>query len=88
MNWCSAWAVSALYLSASADSMTGRFQPCGIHAVPGSSGERVWKQELKHLLFVWSHEQSQSELWDQHTCISTLGADETAVQKLLLAKIV
>lgn len=53
VSWCSAWSVSALYLSESEDSMTGSFQPCGILTVPGSSGERVWKQEVKHLLFGW-----------------------------------
>lgn len=53
VSWCSAWSVSALYLSESEDSMTGSFQSCGIPAVPGSSGERVWKQEVKHLLFGW-----------------------------------
>lgn len=71
-GWCSAWAASALYHSASEESVTGRFQPCGIPAVPGSSGESIRKQELKHLLFGWSREQSQGELWDQHTCMSIL----------------
>lgn len=70
--WCSAWAASALYHSASEESVIGRFQPCGIPAVPGSSGESIRKQELKHLLFGWSREQSQGELWDQHTCMSIL----------------
>lgn len=68
----SLWVASALCLSASEESVTGRFQPCGIPAVSGSSGESIRKQELKHLLFGWSHEQSQGELWDQHTCMSIL----------------